>query len=60
MNKQLYHFYGDGDTEKILLLTDDQAAVFFWLKDEGWPIELVLINDTVPVEISVDKYFPAE
>lgn len=38
--KALYRFYNDGQYVKILLLTDDQAAVFYWLENLGVPIIL--------------------
>ena len=50
-NKALYRFYNDGQYVKVLLLTDDQAAVFYWLENLGVPIILEPDDVREPEEI---------
>ena len=58
--KDLYRFYNDGQYVKILLLTDDQAAVFYWLENLGVPIILEPNDGREPEEIRPEDLMKKE
>ena len=51
-NKKLYSFLDIDDNNPILiLLTDEQAAVFYWLRKQGYDFTLKRTDDEPPIEI---------
>ena len=58
--KALYRFYNDGQYVKILLLTDDQAAVFYWLENLGVTIILEPNDGREPEEIRPEDLMKKE
>lgn len=58
--KSLYRFYNDGQYVKTLLLTDDQAAVFYWLEDLEIPIILEPDDVREPEEIKPEDLMKME
>lgn len=58
--KALYRFYNDCSYVKTLLLTDDQAAVFYWLENLGVPIILEPDDVREPEEIRPEDLMKME
>lgn len=51
--KNVYTFIEEGEVTQTLFLSDEQAAVFNWLKDRGYPFELVKL---APEEITAEQW----
>lgn len=56
--KKLYRFVEESVVidHPILSLTDEQAAVFAWLMNEGYGFMLIPVDDAPPEEILVDDW----
>ena len=57
-NKSVYTFIEEGEVTQTLFLSDEQAAVFNWLKDKGYPFELVKVDTLAPEEITAEQWLP--
>lgn len=55
--KNVYTFIEEGEVTQTLFLSDEQAAVFNWLKDRGYPFELVKLASE---EITAEQWLPYE
>lgn len=56
--KALYRFYNDCKYVKTLLLTDDQAAVFYWLENLG--VQIIIEPVREPEEIRPEDLMKKE
>ena len=48
----LYEDYANED-KRILLLTDEQVSVLFWLIDQGWDIHISLLGAGEEIKTNV-------
>lgn len=56
--KALYRFHSDCSCVKNLLLTDDQAAVFYWLENLG--VQIAIEPEREPEEIRPEDLMKKE
>lgn len=56
--KALYRFYNDCKYVKTLFLTDDQAAVFYWLENLG--VQIIIEPEREPEEIRPEDLMKKE
>ena len=54
--KKVYMYIEDTDPVQTLYLTDEQAAVFKWLGERGYDINVKRIDEQPPEEIVADEY----
>lgn len=54
--KAVYMFIEDGVIMSTLYITEEQAAVFKWLRERGHEIDVRRIDEKSPEEIVADEY----
>jgi hypothetical protein len=54
--KKVYMYIEEREPVQTLYLTDEQAAVFKWLGERGYDIDVKRIDEQSPEEIIADEY----
>ena len=54
--KRVYMYIEEREPVRTLYLTDEQAAVFKWLGERGYDIDIKRIDEQSPEEIFADDY----
>jgi mannose/fructose/N-acetylgalactosamine-specific phosphotransferase system component IIB len=54
--KKVYMYIEEREPVQTLYLTDEQAAVFKWIKEQGYEIDVRRIDGKPPEEIVADEY----
>jgi mannose/fructose/N-acetylgalactosamine-specific phosphotransferase system component IIB len=55
-SKKVYMFFEDGKLMQTLFLSEEQAAVFKWLKNYGYELDIQQIDEESPEEIIPEKW----
>lgn len=54
--KKVYMYIEEREPVQTLYLTDDQAAVFKWIRERGYEVDVKLIDGLPPEEIVSSEY----